>query len=504
MQRLVQISVIIVTLVMGVSAMNTQAVAETENETQAMQYFKPEGSFFVGDCMPFFHEGVYHFIYLLDDNHHKGREGRGGHQWAHASTRDLIHWEHHPLAIGITEDWEGSICTGSVFFWDGLFRGYYASRKMDWSEYLSVAISKDGIHFEKTEPRFFAPLDTPYISGLTRDPFVFRDERTGLFHLIATGVLREPTFAGRDGCLVHLTSEDLVKWKTEPPFIVPGILHQPVECSEIFFWNGWYYLVYSSDGRAQYRMSRDPLGPWTRPPVDLLDSPMARVMKSAAFTGDRRIGAAFLPTLENNKDNGTWQYAGNAVFREIVQDKDGYLWIKFPPELTPKAGPAIELKPTQVPEGVTCGDNEVKVRAIGGMNALSFSTSPLNARITCEIVPMGACEFGIGLRASADYGAGYDLLFTPAREKVDLHPCTLGNFDENPGHAIYSVDGLEKPVRVEILMKDDIIDVAIETEAQKRCLINRCIEHRGDHLFLFVRDGEVVFRNLQVCPLVEN
>jgi beta-fructofuranosidase len=486
-----------------VLCLTAPARGESEQGVQTMQYFKPEGSFFVGDCMPFFHEGVYHFIYLLDDNHHHGRDGRGGHQWAQATTRDLVHWEHHPLAIGITEDWEGSICTGSVFYWDGLYRGYYASRKMDWSEYLSVAISKDGIHFEKTEPRFFAPLDTPYISGLTRDPFVFRDEKTGLFHLIATGVLREPQFAGRDGCLVHLTSGDLVKWKTEAPFLVPGILHQPVECSELFSWNGWYYLVYSSDGRAQYRMSRDPLGHWTRPPVDLLDSPMARVMKSAEFTGDRRIGTAFLPTLENDKDNGSWQYAGNAVFREIVQDKEGFLWIKFPPELTPKAGPPAELKPVSQPEGVLRGATETQVSAVGGMNAVCFPSCPLNARITCEIVSKGAYEFGLGLRASADYGQGYDLLFTPAREKVDLHPCTMGNFDENAGHAIYSVDGLDQPVRVEILMKEDIIDVAIETEAQKRCLINRCIEHRGDHLFLFARDGDVVFRNLQVCPLVE-
>lgn len=503
MHFFLRIPVLILFLVPGVSIMGTQSVGESIEGTQPMQYFKPD-KYFVGDCMPFFHEGVFHLYYLQDENHHGSREGRGGHQWAHATTRDLVHWEHHPLAIGITDDWEGSICTGSTFFWDGLFYGFYATRKMDWSQHLSVATSKDGIHFEKTEPRLYASPEGPYKSGFYRDPCVFRDEKTGLFHQLVTGELNNPTFPGRGGCLAHLVSEDLTHWKTVEPFIIPGLHGQP-ECPNHFFWNGWYYLIFSTDGRAQYRMSRGPLGPWTRPRVHLFDSPMARVMKTAAFTGDRRIGAAFLPTLAGDKDGGGMQWAGSVMFREIVQDHEGLLWIKFPAEMMPKSGPPVELKPTSQPLGVTCGTDEIRVSAVGGMNALALPSCPVNVRITCEIMPLeGASEYGLGLRASTDYGQAYDLLFTPAREKVEIRPCMMGDIDENIDRAIYSVDGLEKPVRVEIIMKDDVIDVALETESQKRCLISRCYEQRGDHLFLFARDGEVVFRNLQICPLVEN
>jgi beta-fructofuranosidase len=60
-----------------------------------MQYFKPAGDFFLGDCMPFAHEGIFHLFYLWDEGHHKGLGGLGGHQWTHATTTDLIHWEHH-------------------------------------------------------------------------------------------------------------------------------------------------------------------------------------------------------------------------------------------------------------------------------------------------------------------------------------------------------------------------------------------------------------------------
>jgi len=56
------------------------------------------------------------------------------------------------------------------------------------------------------------------------------------------------------------------------------------ECPDYFAWNGWYYLLFSSDGVTHYRIAHQPLGPWTRPAVDSFDGPAARVMKTAAFT----------------------------------------------------------------------------------------------------------------------------------------------------------------------------------------------------------------------------
>src|SRR4051812_12873366 len=123
-----------------------------------MQYFRPGGAYFAGDCMSFFHAGRFHLFYLIDENHHQGLGGLGGHQWAHASTTDLIHWEHHPLAIAITDEDEGSICTGSTFFHEGTYYGFYATRRRDWTQHLSLAVSEDGIHFRKIEPN---PLAVP-------------------------------------------------------------------------------------------------------------------------------------------------------------------------------------------------------------------------------------------------------------------------------------------------------------------------------------------------------
>jgi sucrose-6-phosphate hydrolase SacC (GH32 family) len=139
-----------------------------------MQYFRPGGDFFAGDAMPFFHDGVFHLFYLLDENHHQAKGGLGGHQWAHATTTDLAHWTQHPLALPITESFEGSICTGSLFYHAGTYYAFYATRRLDRTQHLSLATSRDGIHFQKTAPNPLASPGAGYSPNHYRDPFLFR------------------------------------------------------------------------------------------------------------------------------------------------------------------------------------------------------------------------------------------------------------------------------------------------------------------------------------------
>ena len=128
----------------------------------------------VGDCMPFSHDGIYHLFYLFDRRGHESKWGLGAHQWAHLSTTDLRTWQQHPLAIAIDEQYEGSICTGSLIFHEDVYYAFYAVRMSDGSPAkLSWSVSSDGIHFEKTRQSF--TLTAPYEPVSARDPFVFRD-----------------------------------------------------------------------------------------------------------------------------------------------------------------------------------------------------------------------------------------------------------------------------------------------------------------------------------------
>jgi hypothetical protein len=455
-----------------------------------MQYFKPAGDFFAGDAMPFFHEGVFHLYYLLDEGHHKALNGLGGHQWAHASTTDLVHWQHHELALALTEPHEGSICTGSVFYHAGTFYAFYATRLTDWRQHLSLATSVDGIRFEKRKPNPLVSPPADYSPYHFRDPRPFQDPNTGLFHLLVTAALAEPALAGRGGCLAHLTSPDLQQWTLQAPFLVPGFTDAP-ECPDLFFWKGWYYLLFSNALTARYRMARHPLGPWQRPAVDTLDGALARVMKTAAFGADRRIGVAWLGTREGNVDGGKPQWGGHLLFRELVQHGDGTLGSKFPAEMVPASADPVPCAWTALTAGVAGSDASIHLQSGQGLAVAALHGLPGDLRITMRVRPMpGSAAFGLRLRGAGQFESGYDLCFLLPERIVTLHE-----------EAIFAVDGLDQPFTLDIVLKEDIIDVCVD---QRRCLVNRCPELRGDRLFFFAHDADVVFDEIEIRPLHAN
>jgi hypothetical protein len=463
-----------------------------------MQYFKPEAATqFVGDCMPFFHDGTFHLYYLLDEEHHRARNGFGGHQWAHAASNDLIHWQQYPLAVPTGAEGEFdylSICTGSMFYHEGVYYAFYATRRVaddgTRSEHLCRATSTDGIHFVKDPANPIASPGEWYDVHNFRDPVVFRDERSGQFHMLVTACVRSPEIHERAGCLAHLVSSDLSTWRLLPPFLDglpgrPGYYISP-ECSDYFYWNGWYYLLFTDPPHATtYRMSREPFGPWICPLNDALDTPMARVFKTAAFTGGRRLAVAFLTSLANHKDDGAWEYAGNAIFRELVQHDDGTLGMTWPVEMIPPSAPPL-------------GDALGAIRLAGSQSVTITTDLPADARITLRISPgLGSTYFGLRLRGLAGGNKGYELLFAPRERTVRIFSA------DNPGtlkhRSITEIADLDRPFSVDIVLYGDIVDICID---HRRCLCTRLPEVRGDTLALFSETGEVIFEDIEVCPVI--
>lgn len=451
-------------------------------DTEVREFWKPRGDVAVGDCMPFFDGQRWHLYYLADRHAHRSKWGLGAHQWAHVSTADLTHWEPHPMAVPITETREGSICTGSVFLRDGEYRAFYAVRSIDGSPApLSVAASRDGVHFTKSA--WSQMLTAPYTGASARDPNVFQDRRDGTFHMLVTTSLADKKGADR-GCLAHLVSRDLQSWEQRPPFIVPGLPGEP-ECAEWFEWNGWYYLVFSNGGIARYRMSREPLGPWSAPAVSAFDGNQCAVMKSAPFRGGRRIGAAFLPRAGGG-------YAGNVVFRELVQQPDGTLATRFVPELMPKTGELVQLKPSEPAASTSAlAGGETIVRSTGARNSVVFKSFPRNLHLSVRLHAAAATKlFGLGLLAGDDTKPGPELRFVPAQRRVEV----------TKGATLNEVSGLQEPLTVELFLKDDMLDVCLNG---RHTLASRVTKGFGDKLVLFSEGGETRFGALVVHPLVE-
>ncbi|HEY3417132.1 MAG TPA: hypothetical protein VGM23_09640, partial [Armatimonadota bacterium] len=417
-----------------------------------------------------------------------------GHQWALATSRDLVHWQQHGLVLPIDNAWECSICTGSVFHHAGVFHAFYATRKAGWDEHLSHAVSPDGIHFTKCAPNPFRSPG-PGLTGDYRDPLVFREEATGRFHMLVSTAQAAPALAGRGGLLEHLVSTDLYQWDVTEPFFQPDLIGVP-ECVDYFHWNGWYYLLFSAcGGMARYRMSRDPLGPWQRPALETLNGPMARVMKTAPFTGNRRLGVSFLPCLADPANIDSDVYAGHTVFQELLQREDGTLDSCFPLEMLPAHGPAWAWSCTAVTPEVTVQPAGITVRS-PGLAVAALPGAPRNAVIHLRIDPLpGTRAYGLCVRGSGNYARGLEIRLRPGTATVEVRDPQSGLDGVNVRHAIAQVDGLDGPLTLDIVLTGDILDVNIN---RRRCLVNRCPTLDGDTLFLYCESGSVTFTEIAV------
>lgn len=280
----------------------------------------------IGDCMPYsdpVNGGRYHLFYLYDRHHHDSKWGFGAHQWAHISTADFKTWDEHPMALPITEDWEGSICTGSVCRGRGedgepAYYAWYAVRMCDGSPArMTYAKSRDLIHFQKCGTWFCMP--DGYEPASARDPKVF--EADGVYHMfVTTSRLNDQT-----GCLAHLVNDRMATdgWKDAGTVLSWGgfsdeenASSQP-ECPDYFKMGDYYYLVFGIGGVSRYVYSKKPYGRWTYPGETI---PCGNVPKSALLPGTgRRIFCGFVC------EDG---YAGGLCAAEAFQLSDGRLRFK--------------------------------------------------------------------------------------------------------------------------------------------------------------------------------
>ncbi|MFA5205497.1 MAG: glycosyl hydrolase [Lentisphaeria bacterium] len=424
----------------GITGFSFDAPSATTDDAETsmygpMQFFRPPGhNTGAGDCMPFSRDGRYCLYYLFDRRGHRSKAGLGAHQWAQISSGDLKHWTVHPMAVGITEEWEGSICTGSLIKKDGRTYAFYAVRAADGSPArLTHAVSPDGVRYTKSHDSL--ALTAPYEPVSARDPMVFWGA-DGRYHMLVTTSLE--TKGRHDGCLAHLTSDDLAHWTQRDPFLVPGYADQP-ECSDYFEWRGWYYLVFSNYGTARYRLSRNPFGPWIKPANDVLGSLGVRVAKTADFHG-RRLVSGFLcrhpPT-----------YAGCIVTHELCQHADGTLGVKWAEEILPAA-----IRRVLVPE--------VDIQAPQGRNETPLYRGAPRFRLRANLAPSGDHSlYGLSLRFAA--GREYRLDFDPARNLVQaLRP----NQDADGGEKhcqLAGIAGLDNPTGIDLMVYDDILDVVL-------------------------------------------
>jgi len=165
--------------------------------------------------------------------------------------------------------------------------------------------------------------------------------------------------------------------------------------------------------------------------------------------------------------------------------------------MIPKSGDPLNPTFEALTEGVTGDGKTISVKALKGHEIAMLTGIPRNVRITFQVKPEAdSSYFGICVRGSGSYEDGCELRFEPSNKRVQIgrpHNDAL----ESP-NAIEFVEGLDHPFNLDVIVKDDIIDVCID---QRRTIITRRKKLYGDRLFFFVQNGSVTFDAIEVRPL---
>ncbi|EIQ00585.1 beta-fructosidase, levanase/invertase [Opitutaceae bacterium TAV1] len=203
---------------------------------------------YIGDVWFFVKEDTAHAYYLTAPE-----SGRRRDVWsiAHATSRDLINWQRHGIALhpGVAGEWdESALATGCIFEADGRFYMGYTGRNR---QETGLAVSDDLFVWQKCPANPVTRLDArfyePVGSGLRktrhwRDPFIVRHDACWYQLTCASRVTGAP---GARGVVGLAKSSDLATWEVIGPLDTEPFC-QEMECPQLYFRNGKYHLVFSA------------------------------------------------------------------------------------------------------------------------------------------------------------------------------------------------------------------------------------------------------------------
>lgn len=192
-----------------------------------------------------YYKGEYHLFYQF---YPYGPHWSSMH-WGHVKSKDLITWEHLPVALAPSEsyddDQDGGCFSGTTIEKDGKLYAFYTGvvhRDGEVIQTQNLAFSEDGIHFEKYKNNPIIEMDYP---GAT--PEMFRDPKVwkhgDAYHMIVG------TAISGKGNALYYRSDDLLNWKTIGPIMnYSDDLGFMWECPDIFEVDGKYVLLFSPMG----------------------------------------------------------------------------------------------------------------------------------------------------------------------------------------------------------------------------------------------------------------
>jgi beta-fructofuranosidase len=404
-------------------------IAEADPE-RPIYHFHPPANWTNDPNGTLFYKGWHHLFYQL--NPFAAR--LGSQHWGHARSRDLVNWEHLPIAIWPSADrGERAIYSGgAAIAGDGRPRLIYTSIGHPQPEQWLVSPKDEDLFVWEKYSGNPVLAQSAHLNGIInqwRDPFLFREG--GATYMVCGGGTTESRAQVQ---LYRASKPDLTEWKHL------GAVFQTLdreirnfECPNLFKLDGKWVLIVSPNRVCEYWVGDLDVGKvrFTPEAHGVLDAGDAYA--SNISVDDKRRTLLWLWGRTNTPQGKGW---GSVITmpRVISLGPDGYLRQASAPEFQTLRGdgvvfPGTSLEKPFVPEGV--GGDAVEIEA-------EFT---------------GGGTFGLQLRRSADGKPGV----TVAMQGGYL---TLGNIRSFVGNASrYNFHVFLDKRCIEVYMNDGVAAV---------------------------------------------
>jgi beta-fructofuranosidase len=226
------------------SAVQSAVPKAQADPTRPVFHFRAPAQWINDPNGPIQYKGVYHVFY----QHNPYGDAWGNMHWGHARSKDLLHWEHLPIAIAPSKDkGEDHVFSGCCTLdGDGKPMIFYTSiGKREPEQWAARALDEDLITWKKLDqPALTQAIHANGKIREWRDPCIFRDG--GKTFLVTGGMLDEKV-----GCvqLYEAENAELTQWKHR------GTMHQEpgdIECPLFFKLKDKWVLILSIHGHAAY------------------------------------------------------------------------------------------------------------------------------------------------------------------------------------------------------------------------------------------------------------
>lgn len=476
-------------------------------------FYQPKDGW-VGDTIPFTHDGKYYIFYLHDKRNGNSEDEYGYRTgWNLLVTNDGVNITDYGevLPAGEYDDADYACYTGSVIMGkDGKFHIFYTAQN-NYNpgyhkegrplQFVAHAVSDDLIHWTKIHEDTFGADESVYEPWDWRDPFVFYNEEEDCYYMLLAARLAGAS-EKNGGCVGLCQSKDLIHWDAKEPFFNPGS-YMTHECPDLFRMGGKWYLVYSTFSEkfvTHYRYADSIRGPWLAPIEDTFDGRAFYAAKTAMVNGER-FAFAWVPTKRGDSDFGQYEWGGALITHKIQQQSDGRLTVQppdalvssFQTDITPEkyAGEMLSIANSEGKKGVVIGE------------------MPGTCMIEADIeFSENTRYFELAVRQNESLAEGYYLRLEPFHNRViaDMWPRRV------PGVNQWYIDGdtpflieLERPldykklqqrkVHLRLIADGSILSLYVNDEV---ALTTRAYSTKHTHWGFTVDEGSIKVTNIHM------